>query len=109
MRAMASFVTVDEAEPVPTGASEREHDADDVATVAAEHKREFPVPQHTRDCCGKLHCISPESVGIEDLSLGISVRVVRRRFNSSGLLGVQPGQEASSLERLGETLDAVRF
>ena len=47
-------VTVNEEQPVPPGTSEREHDADDVATVAAKHKREFILLQHVGDRSGKL-------------------------------------------------------
>src|SRR5262249_49960350 len=32
-------VAVDEEQPVPPGAPEREHDADDIAAIAAEHER----------------------------------------------------------------------
>ena len=51
--------------------------------------------------------ISSESIGIKDERLRVSSRVVKQRFDLSGVLGVQPRQ-AGSLERLGEVLDTSR-
>jgi hypothetical protein len=82
-------VTIDEEQSVSSDTSERDHDANDVAAVAAEHDRELVFSQRAGYSLGKLLGVGSESLRIQQQRFWIALRVITRRWNKSAVLGLQ--------------------